>query len=198
MRQIDVIMITITALAVAVTLPAFGKGHTLDFGNTSDIVSAMCNIAMAGAAVYAAMNANTWLAQKKYESALNHISNLLEERDRIIEKIAILYFDVTSTRGDENKKNEVITQIKKLVGRIFLLKKSLDACNRWNVVSPDILYKDNSALNEYCYTCLTLLELTYPYPYPQKDEERLNSLKITINENSEFCKKRIDEIFKFP
>lgn len=49
----------------------------MDFGNTSDIVSAVCNIAMASAAVYAAFRANEWLNQKMDEHAFNIAKTLI-------------------------------------------------------------------------------------------------------------------------
>ncbi|MDQ7101852.1 MULTISPECIES: hypothetical protein [unclassified Serratia (in: enterobacteria)] len=63
-------MITITAISAAITLPTFGEKPVLDFGNTSDIVSAAANIAMASAAVYAALNAKGWVNQKADEISL--------------------------------------------------------------------------------------------------------------------------------
>ncbi|MDU8421103.1 hypothetical protein RYA60_22935, partial [Pseudomonas syringae] len=44
-------LIGIVAVFTAVVLPVFNEGHTMDFGNTSDIVSALCNVAMGVAAV---------------------------------------------------------------------------------------------------------------------------------------------------
>ncbi|MBG0627000.1 hypothetical protein I4P27_21495 [Enterobacter roggenkampii] len=48
--------------------------HSSDFewGSISDWISAVCNIAMAGAAVYAALQAKKWFKNKKYE--LGHSS----------------------------------------------------------------------------------------------------------------------------
>ncbi|WP_413502240.1 hypothetical protein [Serratia proteamaculans] len=63
-------MITITVISAAIALPTFGEKPILNFGNTSDIVSAAANIAMAGAAVYAALNAKGWVNQKADEISL--------------------------------------------------------------------------------------------------------------------------------
>lgn len=51
MRKIKLCLIALTALLVVVVLPTFNKDHVMDFGTTSDIVSALCNVAMAGAAI---------------------------------------------------------------------------------------------------------------------------------------------------
>ncbi|WP_336983964.1 MULTISPECIES: hypothetical protein [unclassified Cedecea] len=44
----------------------------MEWGSVSDWVSAACNVAMAGAAVYAALQAKKWFRNKKYE--LGHAS----------------------------------------------------------------------------------------------------------------------------
>jgi hypothetical protein len=92
-RLIDVIMIAITALAVAVTLPTLGKEHSVDFGNTSDIVSAMCNIAMAGAAVYAALNAKGWITQSHF----NHTKEFLKIMTKVNDQL--LTYVMAGSRG---------------------------------------------------------------------------------------------------
>ncbi|WP_413504112.1 hypothetical protein [Serratia grimesii] len=77
-------MIAITALAAAVTLPTFGKEHSVDFGNTSDIVSAMCNIAMAGAAVYAALNAKEWITQSHFNHTKEFLKIMTKVNDQLL------------------------------------------------------------------------------------------------------------------
>lgn len=84
MRRIDVIMITITAISAAITLPTFGKEHSVDFGNTSDIVSAMCNIAMAGAAVYAALNAKEWITQSHFNHTKEFLKIMTKVNDQLL------------------------------------------------------------------------------------------------------------------
>ncbi|WP_156108038.1 hypothetical protein [Cedecea neteri] len=168
----------------------------MEWGSVSDWVSALCNIAMAGAAVYAAWNANSWLVQKQYESASKHISNLLEERDKIIGKLSTLYFDIATLHGCEEKIIEFTTDVRQLSARIFLLKKTLDACNRWSVIVPSKLYDDYKLLLEYCNVCLDLsIEAN---PINHRLIVKLDELREYINENSEFLNKRIDEIFVFP
>lgn len=196
MRKIDILLISIVAIYLCLVLPIFNKVHVMEFGNFSDLLSAACNIAMASAAVYAAFNANKWLAQKKYESALNHISNLLEERDKIIGVISMFSIEIRKLRGKKDKKTEFQNNAQQLIVRIFLLKKSLDACKRWDVGVPDILYDDISLLFKYCDTCLSLSE--YFSPCEHQDYPKLGELRDAINEMSEFCMKRIEEIFEFP
>ncbi|ENG6105865.1 hypothetical protein ACAY19_003610 [Serratia liquefaciens] len=69
-------MITITAISAAITLPTFGEKPVLDFGNTSDIVSAFCNIAMASAAVFAGSKAVSFFKQKAYDHALEIVKEI--------------------------------------------------------------------------------------------------------------------------
>ncbi|MEL5215065.1 hypothetical protein PTR91_00580 [Serratia bockelmannii] len=64
-----VILIIITAIAAAIALPLFNEKHILDFGNTSDIISALCNCVVAGAAVMAFLSAKNWLYQRMHDDA---------------------------------------------------------------------------------------------------------------------------------
>ncbi|CAI0755254.1 Uncharacterised protein [Serratia proteamaculans] len=70
MKSIDFFFIIITALFSSIALSTFGEKPIISFGNVADIVSAFCNIAMAGAAVYAALNAKGWVNQKADEISL--------------------------------------------------------------------------------------------------------------------------------
>ncbi|HID8196083.1 TPA: hypothetical protein ACXIGY_001098 [Serratia marcescens] len=71
-----VILIIITATAAAIALPTFNEKYILDFGNTSDIVSAFCNIAMASTAVYVASKAVSFFKQKAYDHALEIVKEI--------------------------------------------------------------------------------------------------------------------------
>ncbi|BEN21883.1 hypothetical protein QZQ56_17270 [Serratia marcescens] len=62
-----VILIIITATAAAIALPTFNEKHILDFGNTSDIISALCNCVVAGAAVMAFISAKNWIYQRMHD-----------------------------------------------------------------------------------------------------------------------------------
>lgn len=78
-----VILIIIVAIATAITLPLFNEKHILDFGNTSDIISALCNCVVAGAAVMAFLSAKNWLSEKKSNLAYESVSNLIRTLTRL-------------------------------------------------------------------------------------------------------------------
>ncbi|WP_411194889.1 hypothetical protein ACHQIU_22170 [Raoultella planticola] len=63
-----IILIFITILVLVKVL--FTGSEGFEWGSVSDWVSATCNMAMAGAALYAAYNAKDWLKIKKKESSL--------------------------------------------------------------------------------------------------------------------------------
>lgn len=148
MRRIDVIMITITALAVAVTLPTFRKGHTLDFGNTSDIISALCNCVVAGAAIYAASNAKGWFSQKshtrgheKAEDILSRIDVFYRARNQTLSETYQLHeFIVKISNNIDNHENKPFSfydgklkHFMEQVSNIDKISEDLDLMERWNI-----------------------------------------------------------------
>lgn len=78
MRKVEYSLIGIVAVFTAVVLPVFNEGHTMDFGNTSEIANVMCNIAIASAAVYAAKNAKDWLSPKLNERKFKFADELID------------------------------------------------------------------------------------------------------------------------
>jgi hypothetical protein len=53
MRKIEYLLIGIVAVFVAIILPTFNKGHDMDFGSTSDFVSALSSLLTLGLAIIA-------------------------------------------------------------------------------------------------------------------------------------------------
>lgn len=67
---ITIVLFIVAILVLIKVLFLNAKGF--EWGSVTDWVSALCNIAMAGAAVYAALQAKKWFKNKKYE--LGHSS----------------------------------------------------------------------------------------------------------------------------
>lgn len=62
MRNIKLCLIALTALLAVVVLPTFNRDHVMDFGTTSDIIIAISNIVMAGAALAAYLLAKDYFS----------------------------------------------------------------------------------------------------------------------------------------
>lgn len=151
MRKVEYSLIGIVAVFTAVVLPVFNEGHTMDFGTTSDIVSALCNVAMAGAAIGAYLIAKDYFTDMvkkdgyeitkrinlelmpKLESTLHLTSiNLLDiEVPNYINGELGVFDDETSTLADSLKIDldtlkEKRKQNLKVTSEIQELKNSLE------------------------------------------------------------------------
>lgn len=84
MRKIELFLIGTVTVLLAIVLPTFSKGNIMDFGNASDIVSALCNVAMAGAAVYAAKNAKEWISQAHFDHTKDFLKIMTKVNDELL------------------------------------------------------------------------------------------------------------------
>jgi hypothetical protein len=67
MRKIDIFLIAIVAIYLCLVLPIFNKEHVMEFGNFSDILSALSTFGTLCIAYIAFRKAPEWLHQKKNE-----------------------------------------------------------------------------------------------------------------------------------
>lgn len=103
-----IILIFITILVLVKVL--FAGSKDFEWGSVSDWVSAACNMAMAGAALYAAYNAKDWLKIKKKESSLpllaqfhgNHIIPLSDKVREMLLGIEIAANEVRVFHSDDD------------------------------------------------------------------------------------------------
>lgn len=65
----------------------------MDFGTLTNIVSTLCNIAMAGAAVYAAKNAKDWLSPKLNERKFKFADELIDHFCKLQQEAFYLHSD---------------------------------------------------------------------------------------------------------
>ncbi|HAT5009564.1 TPA: hypothetical protein I9774_000416 [Serratia marcescens] len=120
-------LIIITAIAAAIALPLFNEKHILDFGNTSDIISALCNCVVAGAAVYAAFQARKWFENKKFEIGHSSARDLLltlyrmnPVLDNLKTHVEMFYLSSDTSLSISNVENEIET-IEKLLSHLYSL-----------------------------------------------------------------------------
>ncbi|MBB1585160.1 hypothetical protein [Serratia sp. OS31] len=181
MKSIDFFFIIITALFSSIALSTFGEKPIISFGNVADIVSAFCNIAMAGAAVYAGSKAVNFFKEKAYDHAIN----LLSKFNELKVDIDMFHFDLIcetslklpSFHQDSNipfnlttpEKNEVLSltpeKLKELEDRLVILRKqslnlivSLNSTKRYGfIMKPE--YKERIAFTLSEYNNLTPIHL---------------------------------------
>jgi len=91
MRKVEYFLIVIVCIFAAFISPIFNKEHTVELGSTSDIVSAFCNIVMAGAAVYAALKAVDWFNEKRRDLAFDKAISTSVEFDRVKLQIDVFH-----------------------------------------------------------------------------------------------------------
>ncbi|HID3657380.1 TPA: hypothetical protein ACXEV6_004928 [Serratia marcescens] len=117
-----VILIIITAIAAAITLPVFNEKHILDFGNTSDIISALCNCVVAGAAVMAFLSAKNWLSEKKSNLAYESVSNLIKTLTKLRYSIDTTLSIISTFKPSSSAKLDVL----KIEGFVRTICNSID------------------------------------------------------------------------
>ncbi|EPL7195933.1 hypothetical protein [Klebsiella michiganensis] len=91
MRVFQLLAIIITIFAIGVSLSLFNNYITFDVGNTSDIVSALCNLLMAVSAVYAAFNAKSWITQSHYD----HVNDFLKSMTLVNDELCKIFYNST-------------------------------------------------------------------------------------------------------
>lgn len=208
MRKIELFLIGTVTVLLAIVLPTFSKGNIMDFGNASDIVSALCNVAMAGAAVYAAINAKQWFSQKshtkgfdKAEEILSRIDSYYRNRNNYLSELHLTseFFEAVNSRltvadpilldkydklSKEHSDNIVL--IDKLSEELLLIERwSITVINieLINSVIKPLRELNISASNAYngCYSCV------YNYNYMHKDDFE-NSFNYLKTQYTEFLK----------
>lgn len=93
-----IFLILITILAVLEIMffvkVLFSDSEGFEWGSVTDWVSALCNVAMASAAVYAALQAKKWFSQHSYSAAFNKAAEFLNKIDSEKSAMSDLYYEV--------------------------------------------------------------------------------------------------------
>ncbi|MGG7524160.1 hypothetical protein ACQ3G4_22690 [bacterium BS0013] len=128
---INIVLFIVAILVLIKVLFSGFKGF--EWGSVSDWFSAIANIIIAGAAVYAALQARKWFKQKKYELAHSLARDLtftLYETQNILEKFEqhVTTFTVSaSTKKDMAKISYYVEKICELISKkergLFDLKR---------------------------------------------------------------------------
>jgi hypothetical protein len=78
---ITIVLFIVAILVLIKVLFLNAKGF--EWGSVTDWVSALCNIAMAGAAVYAALNAKSWLSPKIQNEGFHQANQLILDMTQV-------------------------------------------------------------------------------------------------------------------
>lgn len=101
MKLVNYILLAIVGMLLFVALMVVLAGSTgMDMGNMSDIVSAGCNVAMAGAAVSGAITANNWFKRKTAENTYSLAVQLKTNLEELTKNVARDYWTIASRIDD--------------------------------------------------------------------------------------------------
>lgn len=68
----------------------------MDWGNGSDVTSALCNVVMAGAAAFAAFNARSWFSQRSHSKGLDFAEEIISDIDKFFKFIEDVSGDIAA------------------------------------------------------------------------------------------------------
>ena len=166
---ITVIVLLFIAILVLIKI-LFSDFQGFEWGSVTDWISALCNIAMAGAAVYAAIHAKRWFSQHSYSTAFNKAAEFLSKIDSEKSAINDLYFDVQCLNDffeeyEQNKGHPSFSDLKYYDSRIeHYHQKAFDIAklkNEYNVLSRWPITLSNTLLiNDILDTLQNMSALT--------------------------------------
>lgn len=107
----------------------------MDWGNASDLASAGCNIVMASAALYAAVNAKRWFSQKSHTKGFEKAEELLSQIDHLFSYTNKIHVDLYNVWAYLEKVEKSRGQVDPEKNAYFIslleeLQKQLDTINR--------------------------------------------------------------------
>jgi len=160
------VKVAIVILLVLSLWLVIGSAYKKDIGNLSDWVSAACNIAMASAAIYAALNAQKWVQQRTYSVGLDKAEKLtlkidaeyIQARKHFMQ---ILYIDGylnALEQGYElaNKEREedysmLSFELLEKNKEVLVLINELDLLERWNLIisKKELIINIINSLNDF-------------------------------------------------
>jgi len=184
MRKIGYLLILITTLLISLLLPVLGKTHAIDFGNVSDVLSALSNVGVLSLTLFIVIKAKDFLKAKIQDEGFNRGALLLDEID-ILYDSSIPYFDTVNIEvrdynmafGNENYLNlsgeSVLNSINynmieltKLRSKIDALRVTKQRLKRWSISITHEMDIDKFiiSLDHYLLALISILE-HYQEPY---------------------------------
>ncbi|MCX8302149.1 hypothetical protein [Enterobacter pseudoroggenkampii] len=197
-------ILTMVLLVIGVFLMFLTKHpHLLskiEWGNVSDWVGSLSTLGTLYVAYLAYKNAPNWIKDKKNETGLNHVINLMADYDELLIQTRKAISVLTSEANDTLDLNVYIKSINDLGIQHSKLQSKIDSCRRWKINPPDELQFSTFKLYQANITIFLYIRFLR-----DNDKEQAQIFKFDlINLNSElhndslYFQKDIEDIFKFP
>ncbi|HEQ2843449.1 TPA: hypothetical protein VE468_001107 [Klebsiella pneumoniae] len=167
------VLLWVTILVLVKVL--FTGNNDFEWGSVSDWASTLCNAIMAGAALYAAINAKNWLSEKtrtlgmeKAEAILNEIDTFSSTHSSYIDSLAEaeIYYrsNIFDNQADRNKVISSLDELRVLIEnnrlRLQDTHSKFSSLKRWDVtiLKEKEIYQ---LLDVYQMTIMSLSNATF-------------------------------------
>lgn len=198
MIKTKVALAIVTALAASIALPTFNNDHSIDFGNTSDLISSVCNVVMASAAVFAALSASTWFKQKHRSTAYDYVVKIMTDYLETILNLNRFYFYMIVMNPKHGDFDNCKNRIHEFTNSVLSLKSRLEACSWFNVSPSTEIVSCVSDMVDFCNCCLSIyMNLITDDNKLIDNKTKLDALRVSILSFNDSQKKEITEIFTF-
>ncbi|EMN1398475.1 hypothetical protein [Enterobacter hormaechei] len=204
-RKANIALITIVSALLIISCLVlvkflFSGSEGFVWGSVSDWVSSLSTLGTLYVAYLAYKNAPNWIKDKKNETGLNHVINLMADYDELLMQIREAITVLTSEYNDSLDLDVYIKSINDLRIQHTKLQSKIDSCRRWKINYPNELQLSMFKLSHANITLFLYIRFQR-----DNDKEQAQTLKFDlINLNSDlhndslFFKKDMEEIFEFP
>ncbi|BEO55997.1 hypothetical protein SMQE22_11430 [Serratia marcescens] len=183
-----IVLLSIVVLLLISTL-YYSTDKKMELGSLTDWISAGANICMAGAAVYAALNAKDWIKDKHNSAGYDHVAKLMADYDTVVLEVNRFYFDMRDLQKSDSKSPAVVQDIENRVYTVLPLEDRLKACIRFNIKSNEELekhFRDIIGFYEICVEVHSALKsedielITEEYRKLDQQHDKVESFKNSL------------------
>ncbi|KAB1498444.1 hypothetical protein [Serratia proteamaculans] len=128
----------------------------MEIGSLTDWLSAGANIFMAGAAIYAAVNAKDWIKDKHNSAGYDHVAKLMADYDTVVLEMNRFYFQMLDLQKSDDEFHTTKKNIEDHVYTVLPLQDRLKACRRFNIKSKVELEQHFQDLVRFYNLCLKI------------------------------------------
>ncbi|WP_370557725.1 hypothetical protein [Edwardsiella tarda] len=204
-----IIFLLIGIIDYAVIAIEYFKGERMELGSLADWFSGLCNAVMAGAAVYAAYSAPSWIVGKRRERADTYCFQFIEDTKKLFKLIRFIHENSIANNikiddglvlnSDDNGEiveklselQEVISNLYELKGMFRILGVELLNINEFEkLIDASLTYSN-------CISSLKYYANDSDYPNAKKWYDKSKKSSDEINSVKDIFDKPIDELFKF-
>ncbi|HID4158064.1 TPA: hypothetical protein ACXE9L_003672 [Citrobacter koseri] len=206
------ILLILAVLILIKILSSNVKGF--EWGSVSDWFSTIADLIMAGAALYAAWNANNWFRTKIKENALNKVTTFWTNCDAFSLDMLNAYSSVhtlNNTAPDTEPKNfsQLVSKQREIIDQLQIklasLKNELQSLTFWNVsLKDEQIFKDYFFTNQMALGTFreaigfNVNDISERYHYNVNYGRVLVKTFYGLLETHETLKKDMNNLFTFP